>query len=705
MSSLATLPDMPTEHLSLDYERLRQQGIRLLERIAGQQWTDFNAHDPGITILEQLCYALTDLGYRIAHEMPDLLAGPRDPYASLYTPARILTSEPVTLTDLRKLVLDVDGVRNAWIELVDEPDPALYYHLGARELHLHTQDTRARQRRDVVPVALRGLYRVLVATSDVADIDGVTVRRDVIRRLQAHRPLCEDFAEVRVLEPQDIQVHARIELGHDQDGESVLLAIYQALAELMAPSIRFATLGEMLAAGKPVTEIFSGPRLHHGFLDDGQLARMTRPTAVYTSDLIRVIMDVAGVRAVRDIGVAKGDQAQAWVLPLDASRSPRFDPYGSTFTITRDDLAVSMDTGRVIRAYIERARQKARAARVLAREDLDRVPPAGRDRRLGRYLSMQTQLPACYGVGHARLPDSAPIERRARAKQLQAYLLFFDQILANCFAQLDHAKELLSFSATAPHTYAAQGIDDPALGVEALHAGDLDSHRAIVQAITDAPDQALPSRDRRNRFLDHLLARFGEQFTEYSLLVFGALSSDARVPGASDQAAVAAADRLARDKAAFLRDYPRISSGRGSGLDYTVPGGVSGYELRLRRALGIDAAGEEDVRVIEHILLRPIPEDRNQLGPDDTRVVPLLAASPYLDPYSLQLSVVFPAWPARFVRADFKDFVERTVRAETPAHLTPYVHWLDEDAWARFTAVYEEWLIDNRGYRSDAFGM
>src|ERR1044071_9230533 len=99
----------------MDYASLREAGIRQLENMAGEQWTDFNAHDPGITILEQLCYALTDLSYRTGFEIPDLLAdGGADPYQSLHAPADILTCAPVTLDDLRRLVLDVEGVKNAW---------------------------------------------------------------------------------------------------------------------------------------------------------------------------------------------------------------------------------------------------------------------------------------------------------------------------------------------------------------------------------------------------------------------------------------------------------------------------------------------------------------------------------------------------------------------------------------------------------------
>ena len=84
MNPSRTLSTAPLEHPAMDYALLREAGIRRLERMAGRLWTDFNAHDPGITILEQLCYALTDLGYRIDYDLKDLLAdGTADPYRAL----------------------------------------------------------------------------------------------------------------------------------------------------------------------------------------------------------------------------------------------------------------------------------------------------------------------------------------------------------------------------------------------------------------------------------------------------------------------------------------------------------------------------------------------------------------------------------------------------------------------------------------------
>ena len=36
---------------------------RAMARVA-PEWTDTNAHDPGVTVLEVICYAITDLQYR-----------------------------------------------------------------------------------------------------------------------------------------------------------------------------------------------------------------------------------------------------------------------------------------------------------------------------------------------------------------------------------------------------------------------------------------------------------------------------------------------------------------------------------------------------------------------------------------------------------------------------------------------------------------
>jgi hypothetical protein len=36
-------------------------------------WSDYNVHDPGITLLELLCYGITDIAHRTTFRMPIFL--------------------------------------------------------------------------------------------------------------------------------------------------------------------------------------------------------------------------------------------------------------------------------------------------------------------------------------------------------------------------------------------------------------------------------------------------------------------------------------------------------------------------------------------------------------------------------------------------------------------------------------------------------
>ena len=74
------------------------------------------------------------------------------------------------------------------------------------------------------------------------------------------------------------------------------------------------------------------------------------------------------------------------------------------------------------------------------------------------------------GLGELGLPESASPERKAQAKQLKAYLLFFDQLLANYFTQLAHVKDLFSFHKASSPTYFSHPIEDQGLRLqEILH--------------------------------------------------------------------------------------------------------------------------------------------------------------------------------------------------------------------------------------------
>lgn len=690
MTMPLTISNVPPEHPALDYAFLRQEGIRYLEKLSGHLWTDYNAHDPGITILEQLCYAITDLAHRVNYDLPDLLAREgEDTFAGLFSPAAVLSCNPVTQKDLRKLVIDVAGVKNAWIETDAVQEQALLYYPGDDALSLVDDGSITAE-----PVQLRGLYRVLVELADHVYLDGepgeeTRILQAVKQRLHAHRGLCEDFTSVMQLQPELIQVQARIEIDAVDDVEGLLVDIYQRLANHISPPVPVYRLQERLAAGKRIDEIFEGPLLQHGFIDDDELAQAQRRTILRTSDFIREIMDVPGVRAVRSIGLSKGLKHENWSLPLEAGKAPKLNINASHITLERNQLPTRIDQSQVAERYNARLRRQSLAYE-LATQNNDLPLPTGRDRHVEQYQSIQSQFPATYGIGELGLAASATPQRRAQAKQLQAYLMFFDQILANYFTQLAHTRDLFSLDTPEKHTYFAQVLDDPALGLDALnqHSGAALAER--LQAIVENPQGAtgldLPETDRRNRFLNHLLARFSEEFTDYSLILYGATRG--------------MADELAEEKRQFLQDYPRVSRERGTAFNYLQPfdaNNRAGLELRLRRKLNLREP-QERFYLIEHILLRP-------MAGDATQIVPYLANPRSKDPFSLQLSIVFPENAGRFRDENFRIFVERTIREETPAHIIAGIHWFDTRTVSAISRAYLTWVEKRREYWQQALGV
>jgi hypothetical protein len=118
-----TIARLPTLPFSQDFYQLRRAGVGFIEQLGSRWWTDYNTHDPGITTLEALCYALTDLAYRAAWDVRDLLApempvaDPANPFPgqAFFTAREILTVNPTTPDDFRRLLIDLDSVRNAWV--------------------------------------------------------------------------------------------------------------------------------------------------------------------------------------------------------------------------------------------------------------------------------------------------------------------------------------------------------------------------------------------------------------------------------------------------------------------------------------------------------------------------------------------------------------------------------------------------------------
>lgn len=701
MPSAPTIRRTPPADPALDFAGLRAEGIRRLEALTGGTWTDFNLHDPGITLLEVFCYALVDLGYRTAFPVEDLLAsGGGAGFNPFGGALDMLPSRPVTAFDYRKLLLDLPGVRNAWVQRAAGVN--LFADLREQRLALTPPEHV-----NFKAFELNGLYRFLLELQP--GVDEETVETAVRAAYHARRNLGEDLHDVQLVPTHHLVLCADLDLTPDADAARVLAEARIALEAHLAPPLPRHSLAELLAKPKTdgllrtVDEILEGtpPQaladgLFNGFFDDDELRAAELPDAVFASDLIRILMDVEGVVGVRSLQLNDGDDPNApdagerWRMAVKPGHRPAWVRTAPTrqdlrhLHFFKDNLPVQPDKARADQLEADLKSALAAQKRSFSRTDLEPQPPRGRARDLTGYVPLAHDLPLVYGVGPAGLPAHATPERRGQARQLQAYLAVFDQLLANYAAQLSRVHELFSVENALGRTYFTQVVEsDPALWE---HAAELATVLDDLAEKADAPSLV----QRRNRLFDHLLARVAESFNEYVLRQFGAEGE--ATPG-----------ELVEQKAAFLREYPALSRDRSGAVNLSDPAdGISGIEKRLALLLGL-GEGETPV-LIEHHLLRPHP-DWAGLPPLPDGTMALLA--PCLDdgcadcggpdPYSLRLTVVFSTEAPRFRREDaaqqlaFRQYVERVVRLELPAHVLPKVCWVSDEGMVKLKTTWQAW--------------
>jgi hypothetical protein len=758
METLTIIPKQRTLTPDQDFQWLRKEGLSYIESLASDLWTDYNVHDPGITILEALCYAITELGYRADFPIKDLLTGADGKIGNtqtFYTARNILTCNPLTINDYRKLLIDIAGVHNAWLYADD-----LIKHSSGKETPINEVPLFADCQHDELttkktdhPLFLSGLYRVLLdldsddqfgdlnkgdveifnpvssgATPkfkagdisftmelpywnevhpdfinaaakeehvmsvtisqedakwkctvitdtglpsltfiitinlkpkgkkiELADLQDFFTAKYVARiftqyslkiekiksilllakkTLHESRNLCEDFLKVETVQDEEVAICCDIDVRPDTDMEQVEAQVFYLIENYLNPSVNFYLLKELMAKGTPVDEIFQGPKLNHGFIDTKELEATHLREVIYSSDIINLLMDIPGVLSVRNFmltkydkngNVVKGQSGLKWCMHIAAQHKPVLSINRSKIIFYKNNFpflatyAEIRDTLKLLRASKERPKLKGQQG--------DLPMPSGQYHILDDYYSIQNDFPQTYGVSAPGLPLSATPLRKAQAKQLKAYLLFFDQVLGDFFSQLSNAKHLLSledikqtyfsqFLETIPHIdpiYKKDGASNPLL--KTVYTGQDSTVGSTNKAWKNLVENEITFEERRNHFLDHLLGRFAESFNEYVLMLYTINYKDRT-------AASINSEKLIKNKIDFLKEYPVISYERGKAFNYFPlteknkidaarlwdTDNVSGLEKRTAKLAGIKNYFRRFLSCIKNIEITAVQE-------------------------------------------------------------------------------------------------
>lgn len=396
--------------------------------------------------------------------------------------------------------------------------------------------------------------------------------------LAEHRNLCEDFVAIYPMSLQEIGLDLKLEVEPGTNCEEVMAEAYLRMEQYLSPSIQFYSLREMLDKGYAPDQIFRGSVLSNGFIDEQELSFHQRRETLYTSDLIQEFMKIEGVKSVRSISLSRylvGDLVESNKTECLGLTSPQ--QFLPRLSYTRSAVQVDDGGGRFKSPDNNTALDLLREKKALDQikgtsTDNDFPLPEGTFRGLDKYHSIQHEFPLNFALGSEGLAPSEPEARKAQAKQLKAYMLFFEQLLADFLTQLSQVRKLFSYRDDIDRTYYTQALwavprvqdlikDFGTSGATwedyvNLVAPTPTHYRIVLDNISE--DEAT-FHDRRHRFLNHLQARFNESFSEYAAYIFSRNFSDAEKYS-----------KLIGDQVRFLRKYDEHSRDRGTSFNYQI---------------------------------------------------------------------------------------------------------------------------------------
>ncbi|TCN52490.1 hypothetical protein D0809_00130 [Flavobacterium circumlabens] len=576
-----TIPKKVATGDDLDFFYLRKKGIQYIEDLGGKLWTDFNSHDPGITMLEMLCYAITDLGMRMDLPIENILASDdksKGIASQFFKASEVLPTSPVTALDYRKLFIDIDGVKNCWPA---KHKKTVYVNCKDNELSYDYKDFNEVPRGFKKQFELKGLYDLYVDFESKKPSEINSVKEKIRAKYHANRNLCEDLINIIKVEEYPIKICASIEVDTQADEEMVHALVLQALDGYLSTTVNFYSVQQMIEKGYSSLEIFDGPILENGFIDTKELMEAELTSEVRLSDIIKLIMNVPGVITIKDISLGNcGDgepDANQWLLCLKEYQKPVIC-YKSVFNYNKGLLPLNINKAQV-QVYLDEIKAVKDEATDFSSHNKELKIPAGNYFEIDSYTTIQNDFPDTYGIGETGLPTRATIARKSQAKQLKGYLLFFDQILGSYFKHLGQVNEMLSVSGNLTKTFFTQAIKDID-GLSELVSDYPENNDAYLTEILFK--QLDNNIERRNDILDHLLGRFAERFSEYVFInksIYGTATDEV----------------VLKTKEDFLKDYKIVSKNRGNSFNYYKQphsnlwdtDNVSGVKKRISRLLGI----------------------------------------------------------------------------------------------------------------------
>lgn len=692
------------------FSRLQAHTLEEVQRMSGNGWTDYNVHDPGVTLADVANYGLAELDYKLGFPLADYLTredGVFDPGRhGLFLPRDVYTTTPVTTEDYRRLMLNnIPEIEDIMVEWDDG-------QCG---------------------------YDIRFTPSPFEDDNEAYIINRIREIYHAHRNLCEQLKNVSPIHREKLEFQAELEMKPGGDATLLLARIYATILRYLSGDAHIFTPEERLTTGLSPEEWLEGSE------DGTRLEMETLHRTEY--GLYKRLIETEGVQAF-----------SICYLMMDGKPQSDFSAgYGLNIPTEKSDLKVRIFCGRTemvvdfkrflsLLRTIYYTRRRAKAKDVDAK-DINWPLPQTTYRDIFTQTPIAHDFPLCYGL----------TENREKPTSFDAYLKLYDWVARK---GLDEVKEL-------PQLFSIREEDRPAdrrqerlksryldfldglYGVESQpgwlnefgnygespqetllrrmaflrSSAGLTKCRSKARNMTDIRFENNVAEVKKwfclllgaNMNEDHAagnvlpsynLRLFEENESELEALEAESTLIEERMLDADKvmliDVGIARNDGDTRDDCERLRqDLPIFNENKISGdlfrngtrIDnYRVVDAGDGYYMlvfRNQERKGWTNLGRDRNRKKLNLLAVVLRRFLWKLNRDSET---LYVFEPVLvdETRPFELDMVLPAWTYRFHSARFREMCGELLRSIIPAHITYNLYWLDQRQMQTFEKCYHE---------------
>lgn len=546
-----------------EYQELYLEGIEFLQKLSGANWTDYNAHDPGVTILENIAYTLTNLSYKVDLPIIDILTEAKGSVLNsgdngFFEPSDILTTNPVIIEDYRKMFIDgINNVKNVWIKTYSE------------------EQLNNTSKGDILN--LRGLYHVYIEMFSYDDNNNEQyeeehkIKKRVNELFHSQRNLCEDMYEVTILAPCFLEMDLKVTLDEEEDGELIFAQIYYDINDYLSHDTKFDSIWDLRKQKENTNSIYEGPVLSNGFMKDDELSSKRRK--ILLTEIAKIISRVHGVLRIDHfemypLGNSENAFKNEILVPRDKVLRLSIPEKNTTLCFKTANIELLPNMRAVKKKFISiLSEHHGRFTAASTAMNIERIPK-GEALGVSSYYSIREQFPAIYGVGHFGLPKDSTAERKAQVKQLKGFLLPLDQLMSDFLAQLTNLYALYDVDQAGLQSYFYQELEDMPKLVSLIKSNSttndkkLEEWKATLNTLNGQHDSN--AIRRLNEVADNLLARHAEQYPSYVLQKINTCCFGKKFTDQSYH------KKLLSWKRKLISNYGRLSYNRAKSFNYKL---------------------------------------------------------------------------------------------------------------------------------------